>query len=146
MAETVITRALALDLLTQDVAAAPDPTVLVGAKMGVFINEPELTLDTVLADLTQPAFTGYALSAAITWGTPGFEEAGPRAVVLGDLKTFRATAAPDPGVTVRGWFVVDAAGTGLLAAAMLDVPVPILADEDLVAVYARIPMPVVVAA
>jgi hypothetical protein len=68
--------------------------------------------DLVLDDLTVPVFTGYALSAAITWGT-SFLDLDGHVVVTGQKLQFLCTAdGASPPVT--GAAIVNGAGTDVI--------------------------------
>src|SRR6185503_17176352 len=87
-----------------------------------------------LADLTVATFNGYALSSAVVWGTPFINEDNlPQ--VLGDITQFTAGSGSPSNMpeVVQGWYLVDAAGTGLLAAELFDEPVEIAAEGEAVA-------------
>lgn len=94
--------------------------ILNAAKVGLFTNTPPLTENTVLADLTQPTFAGYALQA-ITWSAP-FQQPDGSWACQGGLYTFQATDDLTPTV-VTGVFVVSGAGTVLYLAEMANPPV-----------------------
>jgi len=68
----------------------------------------------VFADLTLAAFTGYAMSSAITWGT-AFVDLDGNVMQTGDKKQFLATADTPATPPITGAALVDTAGTKLLA-------------------------------
>jgi len=117
------TDALALNILTfgSVVGATGTDPKLKGAKLMLFVGNVAFEHDTLLADLTACDFDGYALSAAITWALPSFDEVGNR-VLLGDQKTFTCTGEVAVN-NVAGAAIVDGAGTGLLVGAMFDAPI-----------------------
>lgn len=89
---------------------------LTGSKLGLFSNDIMLSSATAVGDLTPCAFTGYALSAAVTLGTSYIDENG--------IPTLPATslAFNQSGIgaldTARGAYLVgDPSGTPRLAAA-----------------------------
>lgn len=89
--------------------------LLTGAKLGLFQNDVNPGRATLLADLDPATFDGYALSAAITWSAPVLGEDGFWRVV-GDAKTFISDDPQTTPNTIYGWYLVDAAGTGLIGA------------------------------
>lgn len=110
--------------------------LLDGAKVILWTNDTSLFTPTPLttyADLTQPAFTGYAISAALVWrdayiGADGSVHLSAPSVL------FRASAAVSPGVTVYGYAIVGVPGAGnkLANIVILDTPFTFtLANEAL---------------
>lgn len=87
-------------------------------KVGLFTGTPTLSEDTVLSDLTEPAFTGYA-RVAMTPGTIRRDAAGNVILPLGKA-SFQPTADPVGTITVTGVFVVI--DTDLIVAEFLDAP------------------------
>lgn len=102
---------------TQATEQAFEALVIAGdlatAKVMLFTNSIAYPVtDLVLAGLTVPTFTGYALSAAITWGTP-FLDIDGHVVVTGQKLQFLCTAdGTSPPVT--GAAIVNGAGTDLI--------------------------------
>lgn len=94
--------------------------VLKGAKVGLFVNTPSLSQGTVIGDLTEPTFAGYA-QQAVTWSGP-FQQPDLSWADQGGLYTFQATDDLTPTV-VTGVFLVDSAGTHLIAAELLAPPI-----------------------
>ncbi len=104
-----------------------------GAKIGLFHNNYVPNRQTALADLTVANFTGYALSAAVVWGTPFIDPViGP--VVLANLKVFAAGNPTTVPNTIYGYYIVDAAGTALLWAERFATPRVVSAPGDAVTV------------
>lgn len=91
-----------------------------GAKIALFTDDIVPSRATVLADLTQPTYTGYAISAAIVFGL-AFTNDNGAAEVLGDGKQFPCTA-DGASQTVHGYMCLNAAGTGVLWAERFDTP------------------------
>jgi len=91
-----------------------------GAKVGLYVNAILPDENTLLADLTQPAFTGYALSSAVVWGGLGVDELN-RVISVAGIKEF-APSAIVTGEIAYGAFLVDGAGTTLLAIYPFDTP------------------------
>jgi hypothetical protein len=94
--------------------------VLNGAKLGLFTNTPPLGQTTVIADLTEPTFAGYA-QQAVTW-SGAFQQPDFSWATQGGLYTFQSTNDLTPTV-VTGCFVVDGGGTHLLFAELFATPV-----------------------
>lgn len=121
----VITRAAqiaALDNAGQ--AAAGAAGVFNGAKLGL-IKADFSALDTLaLADLEEADFTGYALSAAITWAAAGYSLDADAPLKVGDLKTFTCNGAT--ANTIFGMMVVNGAGDTLLATEKFAAPVGVV--------------------
>lgn len=107
------------DFSTLAATTGTDPK-LKGAKCILFTNTPALTKDSVVGDLTQPTFPGYA-SAVVTWSVAKRDDAGNISVDSGLMK-FQMSDATVPTI-VKGYGIVDSAGTTLLAAETFDAPV-----------------------
>lgn len=101
---------------------------LAGAKLHAFQNPVTPTPSIVLADLVECDFTGYAASAAITWGVILNNIDGTAYAPGGGIE-FAATGSA-VGNTVYGVYLTDGAGTTLLAVWLLDSPVGIAASGD----------------
>lgn len=115
---------LILDALTAMKAVGGD---LNGAKVGLYTNVHQPSKGTLLADLTQATYTGYALVAIATWGAPFLDPIG-NPTMVGNHIQFQPTDGAVPN-TITGWFIVDSAGTDLLIACALPTPV-VLADAS----------------
>ncbi len=90
-------------------------------KMGLFTGDPTLTFATVLANLTPPAFTGYA-QVAMTIGARRGNANGDIIIPLG-MASFQPTAPVSPTETVTGAFILlDDTPDVLYFAEMLDTP------------------------
>jgi len=126
--DLVTTKPHLLALLTALVdTAAP----LDGAEIGLFQNNITPDANTVLADLTECDYTGYA-QEAITWLVPSISDAGTPQVV-GTVVEFRPT-----GTTVTnfayGLFMLDGSGAFVGAARFPDAPYPMQATTDSIVV------------
>lgn len=104
---------------TWPTAAEEDYEVLVlagdlaTAKVMLFTNALAYPVkDLAFATLTPPTFTGYAVSAAIVWGTP-FLDLNGNVVVTGQKLQFLCTADGTPN-SVTGAAIIDGAGTKIL--------------------------------
>lgn len=99
--------------------------LLDGVKVGLFQNDFNPTTLTVLADLNPADFHGYALSSAVVWGAPYYDQAGVP-TVAGGQKQFTATTPLAGSQVIYGYYLVDGAGTTLIAAARFETPLNIL--------------------
>lgn len=107
--------------LTALIAAGPPAGRLNGVKVHLFQNNIVPTPATILTDLVEATFDGYAASAAVTWGSVVVDPAG-NAVVYGDAKTFTMTGSTTPN-TVYGYYVTNSAGSTLEYLELFDSPV-----------------------
>lgn len=130
----VMPRSVLLDVIT---AITGGGGVLNGALVGLFKSNTVLTPDTVLADLTEADFTGYAQSAAVTWGSPGYD-VNKVPEVLGDMKVFNSGTPITITNVVYGYFVVDGAGTTLLYAEKFATPASVINADQMLAVVPRV--------
>lgn len=94
----------------------------------LYVNNVAPNEDTVVADLTQATFAGYAAVAALAFGTC-YIDADGNFKLSAPSEQFTATGI---GVleTVYGYYLTDAAGTVLHGANLLDTPVPITQIGD----------------
>lgn len=117
----VSTQLLDTDIVTVATqAAAGVAGPLNASKMVLFINSPGLNKATVLADLTQPTYTGYAASA-LTWSTPIRNGQNRIATHTGLIPWVMGDDLLP--TTVNGYGITDSAGTALLAAEYFPSPV-----------------------
>lgn len=93
-----------------------------GALIKLFKNDIVPGEESTIATFTAADFTGYAPSAAVTWGTPGVSGDGTPQV-LGDTKVFTAGTPLTQAGTVYGVYVTNTAGTVLLYAERFAQPV-----------------------
>lgn len=76
---------------------------------------------TVVGDLVEAAFPGYAASAAVTFSAAGLDDVGNH-VVIGDVPAFTVTGDP-AGAQVMGIYLLGGGvGTPLLAVGRLPAP------------------------
>lgn len=101
-----------------------------GAKVMLFQNAIVPDKDTELADLDVATFSGYAVSAAVVWGTPYLDANGVATVQAGSVQ-FTQSAITVTN-TVYGWALVgDPAGTPyLICAERFDSPIAMLEVSD----------------
>jgi len=108
----------AVVVATQAAAGVAGP--LNASKMILFTNSPGLNKNTVVADLTQPTYAGYA-AAALTW-SGAIRNAMNRISTRTGLVPWVMGDNLTP-TTVNGYGITDSAGTHLLAAEYLPTPV-----------------------
>lgn len=99
-----------------------------GAKLKAFQNPITPTPAIVLGDLTECNFTGYSASAAVTWGTVLNNPDGTVSAPGGGIE-FAASGSAVSN-TVYGVYLVDGAGTTLLAVWLLPQPIGIAIAGD----------------
>lgn len=105
--------------------------VLVGAKVGLFTGSPTIGQDTVLADLTEPTYPGYAKQAITAWQGPFRTEENDYELV-GGMKLFQMDDATTPTV-VTGAFLCDSAGSpDLLGVVLFDEARSLITEDDAV--------------
>lgn len=90
------------------------------------------TNDTVLADIPEANFQGYALQSAFNWGTPYFDGAGQLVMSAGNF-VFTATGPGNPNL-IGGWYLTDAANTTFVWGQNLSPPVGVKKSGDVVTV------------
>ena len=95
-----------------------------GVKMGLYVSNTTPGPATILTDLTEATWTGYAQSGAITWGGVAINGAGD-AEIVGPREQFLSTGVTSPAQINYGYFIVDGAGTTLIFAERFDTPVTI---------------------
>lgn len=123
--EPITTLAMQLLALAQLIATGGP---LKGTQLILFSNNLTLGPNTQVSDLTPCTFTGYTPVAAIAFGTP-YIDLNQNARVDAPSNTFVATSGT-PTDTIAGWALLDTAGTALIEAAMLPVPVQITQASD----------------
>jgi len=102
-------------------ATALETAYATNLKVGLFIGSPTLGPDLVLADLTEPGFTGYA-RAAVTLGTRRGNANGDIILPIASV-TFQPTVDPVSEIIVTGWFLAEGASPTIPELAeYLDVP------------------------
>jgi hypothetical protein len=112
-----------------DTIATALATSLATAKLGLWTNTPTLSSSTLLADLTEPTFTGYA-QVSLTTGARRSDAAGDQIIPMGTA-TFQPTATPTPAQTVKGVMLVAGTPSAVLwMAEYLDNPYTFAATTD----------------
>lgn len=81
---------------------------LTDAPIGLFKNDATLTEATVLADLTEADFVGYARGQCQNWTSAVYNAAG-KGEITADLVTFECSSSGTPN-TIYGFFVLDGNG------------------------------------
>lgn len=95
-------------------------------KVGLYTNVISPSHLTVIGDLTEPTFTGYAQqSLTLDTANAYLDPATNASFVDGGDLLFIATAVPTPE-DIQGWFIVNDAGTELHAISPFASPVPIM--------------------
>jgi hypothetical protein len=125
MADIVFARATLLDILTKATAVAGEFDTGV---IALFVDAIVPTPLTLLAQLTECTFPGYARSAAVKWGTPYFDTL-ERAVSLSDVHQFACNAVGQAQTARIVGLIVGAAPGVLKACYVLDTPL-IFASPD----------------
>src|SRR6516164_9193450 len=82
----------------------------------LFSGQPTLTADTLITDLTEAVYTGYARQAIGTLGAPYISSDGSAAQDSGVLQ-FQPTSSPTQTDYITGWALVSASTAGNLLAA-----------------------------
>lgn len=108
-----------------------------GAKLILATNQFTPSKARVLADLTQPTFTGYA-AIVLTWGVATYDPTG-QVVAFSQLCTFRATAGP-VNITVYGYGITNPAGTVLFGSGLFSTPLTIVDTNSTVNVVSSLPL------
>lgn len=96
-------------------------------KLILFANNITPNKNTVLADLTQPTFTGYAVFGPVVWGSV-MRDVDGTAIVVGGSHPFVCSGGT-PTDIIYGWALTNSGGTVLIKAAVLATPVPITGPE-----------------
>jgi hypothetical protein len=121
-------------------ATGTDP-LLKTAKVMLYVNNIAPTNKTVIGDLTEASWTGYARSAAVTWALPILSNNTGLPTIVADAKTFTVTTNAGPQ-TAYGYALVTTvtAVDHLLAIAPFDTPINPGPGTEII-VQARIGMP-----
>ncbi len=100
--------------------------VLNGAVLKLYQNDLVPTKGTVIADLTEATFTGYASITLTTWNGPYINASG-NCVVLAGQKQFDTASPYTVGNNVYGYWVESSTGDLLLIGRFADAPIPMAA-------------------
>jgi hypothetical protein len=101
--------------------------ILNGAKLKLFSNNFTPDHLTLLTDITQADFTGYAEVTLSAWGE-AFRDGGSQPKIVHVSVQYTPTGSTVSN-TIFGWYLTNAAGTVLLMAKRLDTPV-VLTDNS----------------
>lgn len=101
----------------------------------LFKNDLTPTPDTVVADLTEADFDGYADFGPVVWGAV-FTNPDGYAEIVGGVAQFTDTGAVTPN-TIYGYYATDAAGTGLFWAERFEDPITMDENADAILVIPR---------
>ena len=102
---------------------------LVTLEVGLFTGAPALSPATLLTDLTQPTYAGYAIQAAEIGAIRG--DAGGDVIIPIGTSTWQPTGAVSPPQTITGFFVREVGSATLLMSEYL--PTPWVANGPLAA-------------
>jgi hypothetical protein len=115
------------------VAATGAKGPLNDAHVGLFTGQPSLDPGTVVGDLVEPTYAGYARQALdpAAWEPPSVQTDGSVATMNCGCIHFRMTDNLAP-TSITGVFLADAAGPGgnLLASGALDSPYALIATDQ----------------
>lgn len=93
-------------------SGTPEDGPLLDAKVILYSNQVVPAIGTLLADLGECTFTGYARSTVVTWGDPFTSLQTGLPIMVGDMKTF--TCSGGDGEQVAGFALVSADATPVL--------------------------------
>lgn len=130
MSVTILTRAVKKTIMAdlKASAVASYDGQFLAAIIRLFKNDITPDEDTVLADLTEADFDGYAESGAVTWGEVHNGNDGSVEMQAGSQE-FHCTGGTTPN-EIFGYMIVDSGGTTLLAAHRFDESELMSADDD----------------
>ena len=112
-----------IQLLSVLTSLVTTPGVLFHPDVHLYQNNIVPNRSTLIGDLTEADFTGYAKVTAMVWGTPYYDVDGS-ALCFGTSHSFVATDAVAPN-TIYGYYLTDSADAVLLATYPLASPVGI---------------------
>lgn len=101
---------------------------LAAAVLQLFSNDLDPNVNTLLADLVEATFDGYAEEAAYTLGGAYIDTDG-QIHLTGPSKLWTATGTTVTE-TIFGWMLLNTAGTALYLAGRFPNPIPITAIGD----------------
>lgn len=105
---------VALVNMLVDPGSAITGTFLNTLKMRLFKSNTTITSATVLSDLTEADFTGYA--AQNLSGFPAASVVGSSGSSTGDAKTFTVGSSPSTTNSIYGYYITDSGNTKLYGA------------------------------
>jgi len=119
------------------VASGLPSGVLKQAKMGLFTNQVPINLNTLLSDLVQPTYTGYALLAVTPWTGPVRQSDGSYQVISPDC-VFQMQDSTKPTVAYGAFLQTSDAQPELLGGVVFDTPVALQTWEDAAVIVAQL--------
>jgi hypothetical protein len=121
MADLILLKAIKKEVLA---AVIEESATLDGLSVGLFGNDVVPDEDTVVADLTPPAFSGYAVVAAAVWNNPILSTEDNSWRLRADAVEFRSTTgSPYVGGTAYGYYLFrDATPDVAVAVCRFDEP------------------------
>jgi hypothetical protein len=126
-----------LQTLVKTSAGAGELGALAGLEVGLYKAAVDPHPTTVLTDLSEADFTGYARVVLGAWTTPGRDEGADIYATVQPEATFAATDAVSPQ-HVYGCFLADAATHNILYAVIpFAEAVPMLQADDTVTVVLK---------
>lgn len=142
----VISKACA-ELMLESAGDATPTFTMVGAKVQLFKNDVTVNRGTLIGELTEAEFTGYAEKTLTAIG--GAEPALHGPVNLNSTQqglscslTWECTAdLVDPGETIFGYMVLNPAGDTLWMSEKFETPFPVANDGDFIQLDVIIPQP-----
>lgn len=142
----VVSKACA-ELMLESLGDATPTFTMVGAKVQLFKNDVTVNRGTLIGELTEAEFTGYAEATLTAIGGAEPSLHGP--VNLNGTQqglscslTFECTAdLGDPGETIFGYMVLNPAGDALWMAEKFEAAFPVANDGDFIQLDVIIPQP-----
>lgn len=122
---------LALARLVTDIKT----NLLDGGEFGLYVNDVAPTIDTVIGDLTEATFTGYA-RATVTTFSAVYYTGEDYAATNSPLASFAPASPYTVTEIVYGWFYLDANGD-LAMAGRFAVPQPMDGPGELIELVVR---------
>jgi hypothetical protein len=113
---------------------------LYGAYVGLITNTPALTPNSVIGDMQEPTYTGYARQAIGAPTGPYQDQDGSWDLIFATLAFQMANATTPTNVT--GWFIADALTAGnLLAAELFPTPIDLTTTDNVVPIAPTVELP-----
>ena len=130
---------VALQALLAAISARPAAALWTTPNVHLFTNAVNPNSRTVLGDLTEATFAGYATVALPALAGPVHVQPDSEAL-LAEVN-FIAGSVVSPGENIHGFFITDTTNAILYAAEAFDDPVSISASEDFLSILIQIPEP-----
>lgn len=113
--------------------------LLDGAKLHLATSNAAITSTSVLADITEATWHGYA-PATIIWGAVFINPSTGMPTVTGSLTRFTATSVFSSPGTNYSWYITDSGSTVLYLARRFDAPITISAAGQVIEVVPSVPL------